>query len=76
MRRVMGDERFLLLIIITKIKIAILYYFLFHLPLPNDITIYLHLTSPMVAPPLPSTLHYRRLFLVGCCVSPRRMAAV
>ncbi len=28
-------------------------------------------TSPMAAPPLPSTLHYRRLFLVGCCVSPR-----
>ena len=129
-------RRFLLLIIITKIKIAILYYFLFHLPLPNDIMIYLHLpngratspfypplpptvsgwllcesssnggclmqyhhyiiapliafyfiylfpspkryifTSPMAAPPLPSLLHFRRLLLVGCCVSPCRMATV
>ncbi len=53
-------RRFLLQIIITKIKIAILYYFLFHLPLPNDIMIYLHLpngraTSPFY-PPLPPTV--------------------
>ena len=30
----------------------------------------------MAAPPLPSIRHYRRLFPVGCCLSPCEMAAV
>ena len=76
---VMIDDSTTLRIIITMInKIAILYYFLFNIPLPNGYRQQNNrfFTSPMVTPPLPFILHYRRLLLVGCCVSPRRMAIV
>jgi hypothetical protein len=59
----------------TTPKLMILLYFFINISRPTILSPNDGLLPPH-APPLPSILHFRRLFLVGCCVCPHQMAAV